>query len=143
MRGPAGGAALRAGAAGLALPRAAAAGVRRPGRDARRGRGAEGGTSPGRAAAPRRRPQGGDGEAPGRSAELSAEVAALREELEPMLDDPPRALEFLQRECAVPPAGAEQMVAYLGRSRDALGALPTQKTLIAERFFDEAGGMQL
>src|SRR5207237_9880999 len=64
-----------------------------------------------------------NGEAPGRSAELSTEVAALREELEPMLEDPPRALEFLQRECAVPLAGAEQIVAYLGRSRGALGAL--------------------
>src|SRR5437868_3612138 len=84
-----------------------------------------------------------NGEAPGRSAELSTEVAALREEVEPMLEDRPRALEFLQRECALPLAGAEQIVAYLGRSRDALGALPTQRTLVAERFFDEAGGMQL
>ena len=60
-----------------------------------------------------------------------------------MLDDPPRAQEFLIRECGVPAAGAEQIVRYLRVSREALGALPTQRTLIAERFFDESGGMQL
>src|SRR5260370_505209 len=46
-------------------------------------------------------------------------------------------------QCAVPVAGAEQIVRYLGAAREVLGALPTQRTLIAERFFDEAGGMQL
>src|SRR5207302_6687963 len=75
--------------------------------------------------------------------ELSVEVSALREELSPLLDDFERACEWLSSECAVDRAGAEQMVRYLRAGRDALGALPTQKTLIAERFFDEAGGMQL
>src|SRR3954469_3051804 len=84
-----------------------------------------------------------NGEAPGRTAELSQEVSALREELEPMLDDADRAAQWLVGECAVPRAGADQMVRYLGAARDALGALPTQRTLVAERFFDEAGGMQL
>ena len=36
-----------------------------------------------------------------------------------------------------------QLVAYLAEARRMLGALPTQDTLIAERFFDESGGMQL
>src|SRR5438128_1923283 len=84
-----------------------------------------------------------DGEAPGRTPELSEEVSRLREEIEPLLDDPPRAQQFLLRECAVPQAGAEQIVHYLLAGRDALGALPTQRTLVAERFFDESGGMQL
>src|ERR1700730_18221254 len=84
-----------------------------------------------------------NGEAPGRTPELSEEVSRLHQELEPMLDDPALAEEFLVRECAVPPAGAEQIVRYLRVAREALGALPTQQTLIAERFFDEAGGMQL
>jgi ATP-dependent Lhr-like helicase len=84
-----------------------------------------------------------NGEAPGRTPELSEEVSRLRQEIEPMLDDPALAEEFLVRECAVPPAGAEQIVRYLRVAREALGALPTQRTLIAERFFDEAGGMQL
>src|SRR3984893_1596685 len=47
-----------------------------------------------------------------------------------------------------PPAGiappaARQLVNYLAAARAALGALPTQQTVIFERFFDEAGGMQL
>ena len=40
-------------------------------------------------------------------------------------------------------AAAHQLVEYLAESRRLLGCLPTQDTLVAERFFDEAGGMQL
>ena len=86
-----------------------------------------------------------NGEAPGRTAALSEEVSSLRKTLEPMLgpEDEPRAMAFLAAECAVPPPGAELILRYLRAGRDALGALPTQDTLIAERFFDDAGGMQL
>ncbi len=84
-----------------------------------------------------------NGEAPGRTPELSEEVSRLREEIEPMLREPVRAAQWLMDNCALPATGAEQIVRYLGAACDALGALPTQKTLIAERFFDEAGGMQL
>ena len=84
-----------------------------------------------------------NGEAPGRTAELSTEVALLRKDLEPLLDQPLRAAKLLTDECALPEAGAELVVRYLAASKAALGALPTQDTLVAERFFDEAGGMQL
>src|SRR5438105_4897486 len=84
-----------------------------------------------------------NGEAPGRTPELSEEVSRLREEIEPLLDEPSRAEEFLVRDCAVAQPGAEPVVRYLRAARAALGALPTQRTLIAERFFDESGGMQL
>ena len=40
-------------------------------------------------------------------------------------------------------AAAEQIVAYLADSLRLLGTLPTQETLVLERFFDESGGMQL
>ena len=40
-------------------------------------------------------------------------------------------------------AAAHQLVEYLGESKRLLGTLPTQDTIVAERFFDEAGGMQL
>ena len=46
-------------------------------------------------------------------------------------------------ECGLDQAGAEQIVAYVAETRAALGAVPTQHTIIAERFFDEGGGMQL
>jgi ATP-dependent Lhr-like helicase len=82
-------------------------------------------------------------EAPGRSAALSREVSDLREEIERRLGDREGAIAWLAREGAMPEAGARQAVDYLAASRAVLTALPTQKTLVAERFFDEAGGMQL
>ncbi len=45
--------------------------------------------------------------------------------------------------CGLDDAGAEQAVEYVLEGRAVLGAVPTQTTIIAERFFDEAGGMQL
>jgi ATP-dependent Lhr-like helicase len=50
---------------------------------------------------------------------------------------------WLIEETGMPLEAAREIVAYLDDSRRALGALPTQDTLILERFFDESGGMQL
>lgn len=86
------------------------------------------------------------GEAPGRSDELSAGVARLRAEVEHELgsgNDVGRALRALIDGIGLDEAAARQIVEYLARSRAALGQLPTQDTLVMERFFDEAGGMQL
>src|SRR5438477_1307486 len=84
-----------------------------------------------------------NGEAPGRTAELSRVVAELRAEMEPMLEDRAAAGEWAVRECALSPSAAEQLVSYLGAAKAALGVLPTQDALVAERFFDDSGGMQL
>jgi len=75
------------------------------------------------------------GEAPGRSAELSQSVSETRGHA--------ASAAFLTDECGLDDAGARQAVAYVRAGADALGALPTQKTVVAERFFDESGGMQL
>ena len=40
-------------------------------------------------------------------------------------------------------AAGEQVVDYLAAAKIALGVLPTQDTIVLERFFDESGGMQL
>jgi Lhr-like helicases len=53
------------------------------------------------------------------------------------------AIHWLQAECGLDRRGAEQAVAYVSAGRAILGSVPTQDTVIAERFFDEAGGMQL
>ncbi len=79
------------------------------------------------------------GEAPGRTRELSLEVSKLREDI--VKDTDPAAM--LERDCNLDRRGAEQAVAYVRAGRNALGAVPTQDTVVAERFFDEAGGMQL
>ncbi len=95
------------------------------------------------------------GEAPARTAELSRQVSDLRHEVDertlaivpgPELrtSTPFReTVAWLQQECGLDAAGAEQIVEYVVAGRAGLGAVPTQKTIVAERFFDESGGMQL
>ena len=87
------------------------------------------------------------GEAPGRSTELSLAVAELRGEVERLIQQNPDNLDEVRRKLtqhyALSPSAAEQVLDYLGASYNALGALPTQETLVIERFFDESGGMQL
>ncbi|HZA91873.1 MAG TPA: helicase-related protein, partial [Gemmatimonadales bacterium] len=102
------------------------------------------------------------GESPARSNELSASVARLRLGVEERLDRREQAVEWIASNLRVAAAGtdgatndggqpsddwariaAHQLVEYLGESKRLLGNLPTHDTLVAERFFDEAGGMQL
>ncbi|TKB85127.1 MAG: DEAD/DEAH box helicase [Nitrospira sp.] len=90
------------------------------------------------------------GEAPSRTAELSAEVAALRQEIaaRALSDDPavsyqPSVIGWLKSECALDQRGAQQAIEYVLTGKAVLGTVPTQDTIVAERFFDESGGMQL
>ncbi len=53
------------------------------------------------------------------------------------------AVMWLRDECGLDDAGAEQAIEYVITGRAVLGEVPTQQTVIAERFFDEGGGMQL
>src|SRR6185295_14861353 len=86
------------------------------------------------------------GEAPARTRELSDEVSALRGEIDARLaagQDAALTAAWLAAETSMSLGGAHQIVAYLAASRAALGGLPRNDLLIAERFFDEGGGMQL
>ena len=111
------------------------------------------------------------GEAPARTPELSAHVAGVRQKISELADgdhasghgassqvredttgqahesnapaNNGAAISWLKAECGLDDAGAEQAVEYILAGRAGLGAVPTQTTIIAERFFDEAGGMQL
>ena len=86
------------------------------------------------------------GEAPGRSDELSLSVSRLRAEIAARLAADPAGgstLRWLMEEVGLDEAAAAQLVDYLAAAHAALGCLPTQDTLVLERFFDEAGGMQL
>ena len=84
------------------------------------------------------------GEAPGRSAELSSAVAGLRADVEARLDgeDENAAAKWLEG-LGLSDSAAHQIQHYLREAKHILGALPTQQTLVLERFFDEAGGMQM
>jgi len=111
------------------------------------------------------------GEAPGRTLELSRAVSDVRETVARRAgageaagdqagaaadaEEPPESeghaagahgespAAWLQRETGVGPAGAEQIVAYVNETRAMLGCVPTVDRVVAERFFDESGGMQL
>jgi len=110
------------------------------------------------------------GEAPARTDELSLHVGELRERISALLPntaplpvpanpelDAPRvrlrglesslevqnAVTWLKDECGLDDSGAEQIIEYVVTGRAVLGEVPTQQTIIAERFFDEGGGMQL
>jgi ATP-dependent Lhr-like helicase len=110
------------------------------------------------------------GEAPARTAELSQHVSELRRIVsemtpttKPVHRDADRpdgeaskpirgitptqevteTIEWLQSECGVCQSGAEQIIEHVVTGRAVLGEVPTQQTIIAERFFDEGGGMQL
>ncbi len=95
------------------------------------------------------------GEAPQRTPELSRWVSDLREDIAdrtPGLlpgyisqSDPSVAatVTWIKEECGVNDAGAEQLIAYIVAGRAVLGTVPTLTTIVAERFFDEGGGMQL
>ena len=95
------------------------------------------------------------GEAPARTAELSLQLGELRKEISdrlpgvvpvegwrnlPVVTD---AVSWLREECGLDLSGAEQFIQYILEGRAVLGDVPTQATIIAERFFDEGGGMQL
>jgi ATP-dependent Lhr-like helicase len=82
-----------------------------------------------------------NGEGLGRTIELSREVAAVRSAIDER--DDAAAREFLIAECGLDLPGADQAVAYVRAGKAILGVVPTDTTIVAERFFDEAGGMQL
>jgi ATP-dependent Lhr-like helicase len=108
------------------------------------------------------------GEAPGRSLELSAAVSRVRTRLTPHAPNDSRTpndryrdatvrertmplgtgtasdpTTFLTTECGLDEPAARQAIAYVEAGAASLGAMPTIDTVVAERFFDESGGMQL
>jgi ATP-dependent Lhr-like helicase len=95
------------------------------------------------------------GEAPGRTEELSRQLGELRQKISDLTPNTVpgfvnqkspevlNAVEWLKRECGLDDSGAEQAIEYIVTGRTVLGAVPTTNIVIAERFFDEGGGMQL
>jgi ATP-dependent Lhr-like helicase len=83
------------------------------------------------------------GEAPARTRELSGAVSELRLEVASRLYDAPSAVRWLIEETALPQAGAEQVITYVRDTQRLLGTVPSAECIVAERFFDEGGGMQI
>src|SRR5205807_3113450 len=83
------------------------------------------------------------GEAPARTSELSSAISSFRGEIEKALSDGKNICDWLVTEIALPADAAQQIADYFADSYRALGTVPSQRTLVMERFFDESGGMQL
>jgi len=120
------------------------------------------------------------GEAPGRTWELSTEIADIRQQVADRVEisnAPPRAIEvpeydafgvggtvngqangqsdscpevdltaacdWLREECSAGASSALQTARYIAAQKSAIPVIPTQRKIIFERFFDEAGGAQL
>jgi ATP-dependent Lhr-like helicase len=95
------------------------------------------------------------GEAPQRTSVLCDGVSELREQISaltpnvtpgyisPAQPEVAAATAWLMQECGVCASGAHQLIAYIVTGRAVLGAVPSKTTIIAERFFDDGGGMQL
>lgn len=91
------------------------------------------------------------GESPGRTPELSREVSRLRQEISDRLPEVPTEenairdenLRWLAESCCLEPHGIRQALLYVAAQKAALGIVPTDRTIVFERFFDESGGMQL
>jgi len=95
------------------------------------------------------------GEAPQRTSVLCDGVSELREQISaltpnvtpgyisPAQPEVAAATAWLMQECGVCASGAHQLITYIITGRAVLGAVPSKTTIIAERFFDDGGGMQL
>jgi ATP-dependent helicase Lhr and Lhr-like helicase len=95
------------------------------------------------------------GEAPQRTGVLCDGVGELREQISARTPnvtpgyissaqpEVAAAIAWLLEECGLCESGAKQLIAYIVTGRAVLGAVPSKTTIIAERFFDDGGGMQL
>jgi len=101
------------------------------------------------------------GEAPGRTAELSAELSELRQDIwrecshlaprdaTPLAEREDHtyslhhAASWMKAEIGVDDWAATQAANYVASQGAAIGVVPNQQQVVFERFFDESGGMQL
>ena len=75
------------------------------------------------------------GEGAARTRELSEAVGRVREEAR----DP----SWSEQDAGISHDAARELAEYLEEGAKTLGAIPTPRRVVAERFFDESGGMQL
>ncbi|MEO7294909.1 MAG: DEAD/DEAH box helicase [Candidatus Limnocylindria bacterium] len=77
------------------------------------------------------------GDAVGRPIELGRAIGAFLREMEPMKAD--AAMKRLRDDHALDEMAATNLVAYLADQREVTGVLPTDRTVVVERFRDELG----
>lgn len=82
------------------------------------------------------------GDGPGRPYELGLLMGSFTREAAERLDED-NLKPWLARECALDSRAAANLASYLREQRDAAGVLPTDRTLIVERFPDELGDQRI
>lgn len=98
-------------------------------------------TSPGAELSPRETGWGGGRDEEGHDA-TDAAPATTQDDLQHRIESTD-AYRYLTGEVELTPEAARQIIEYLASTAAALGAMPTQHTLVLERFFDDSGGTQL
>jgi ATP-dependent helicase Lhr and Lhr-like helicase len=83
------------------------------------------------------------GEAPGRTTELSQAVSDIRQGIHERIAIRESCLDWLRNQVGLSAPAAAQAVDYIGEGLRVLGTVPGVRRVVAERFFDESGGMQL
>ncbi len=83
------------------------------------------------------------GEGPARSDALTQSVSRLRGTLAQEFKSYRQEQALARLSGMLGNEAAKQLIDYLLSAHQALGCLPTQDTIVFERFFDESGGMQL
>jgi ATP-dependent Lhr-like helicase len=82
------------------------------------------------------------GDAPGRTEELSDALSRLRLDCEKHLEQGiANTCQWFIEQYALSSGAALQLTEYLAAGKAALGCLPSKKTIVFERFFDETGDM--
>jgi len=83
------------------------------------------------------------GEAPARTRELSQLISKVREGIRQRISEHDDCIQWLVEEVGLSEVAAGQAYAYIAEGKRVLGTVPTDSHVVAERFFDETGGMQL
>ncbi len=85
------------------------------------------------------------GDGPGRPVELGRAVGAFTREIDELLaqQGPGGAAASLRESHHLDENGAKNLVAYIGGQREASGAVPTDRTIVVEKFRDELGDWRL
>jgi len=83
------------------------------------------------------------GDGPGRAAELGAAIGAFTRAVAARAGDPPAAARWLVEHHGLDARAATELVAFVAEELAATGAVPSDRCIVVERFFDEVGDLRV
>jgi ATP-dependent helicase Lhr and Lhr-like helicase len=81
------------------------------------------------------------GDGPGRPAELGRAIGVFCRQVAGL--DPEEARDWVRRQSPLDPLAAQNLVSYIREQREATGEVPSDRTIVIERFRDELGDWRL